>query len=393
MFSSKKKSDQISLLKQGTQSSSSTTVDGTNLNPIYNSNENSIKKPKFSEDFIFYEEGDILLEQGNVTEKIIQILGVCDEQGIIVPGDSNDCILMTRIWSDGTREDIGFLSQNDYVGLLFYSGFKEMIFSSTVTYTCVKNNIKCRVIHCPTCESASEILCTNEICMADDTPENKLKKILYKQIFKVIPGFCALTTEELNDLLPYCKKISKDAYNTSSSNKQQFVTTVGDSEDKSCFILLDGKLRITTKTNDINTNLMIVRDKEPLELFGEIFFRNENAKRTASIYAVEQSSYLKIDIVKLKTDKTDIFNKIKTKIRQRGNLLDFTLQTKNNHLNFSVLSDIINVNDLVVYTPDNDVMKIAKVTGINTVDGTFDIQLKSNEVIFKVPQDKIRKLH
>ncbi len=282
----------------------------------------------------FYESGDIILQQGDVIDKILRISSTGGD-------NQTECILMTRTWSDGTTEEIGRLSAGDHIGLLFYSGFGFMVEDSLVTYTCVKDNVHCEVV-------------------VVDLQGGKCVEIMKREMFKVIPGFCLLPYEVLDDVISkseeiknvnvkVCKFVSCsggsgfETDNTSGINHKQIITKGGDSND--CYILLSGIIR----PGDFKPS--VYRDKEVLEIFGEAKFRNKSATRSGDMFAIgTDTSYLQINVDALKKllesfNNKDYFKKIQTALRYRGNIMDFQKNNKSMYIDYETLARPFNVDN------------------------------------------------
>jgi hypothetical protein len=271
----------------------------------------------------FYESGDVILQQGDVIDKILRI----SDKG----PNQTECILMTRTWSDGTTEEIGRLSSGDYIGLLFYSGFGFMVEDSLVTYTCVKDNVRCDLVSL-------------------DLQGGKCTEIMKREMFKVVPGFCLLSETWLTAIINdhnVCKFVNyvsiKDSSNKSvpekidANNKElkgKKIIEKGNSADK-CYILLSGIVR----PGSLKPSLY--RDKEILEIFGEAKFRNASATRSGDMYAIgNNTSYLEIDVGELitKLADTDYFEKIASALRYRGNIMDFQKNNKSMYFNYETIA-------------------------------------------------------
>lgn len=292
-----------------TTNNAATTNNNTNTTP------SNVDDTLPTSDDIYYETGDVILQQGHVLDQIIQIADGNENQ--------QNCILMTRTWSDGTTEEIGHLSAGDYVGLLFYSGFGFMVDDSLVTYTCVKDNVHCKLVNCSNCTSAIEY-----VCKKGEDCQKSIHEILKVEILKVVPGFCLLPRLGVLETIVNNTNVMK----IETYENEKNIIDVNEKKSDTCYILLSGTAR------PVSMEKTIFRDKEPLEIFGEAKFRNESARRTGNMYAIGETKCLEISIEKLKEtlDKlsTDYYKKIETALRYRGNMMDFAKINKDKYLNY-----------------------------------------------------------
>jgi hypothetical protein len=257
----------------------------------------------------FYEAGDVILEQGHVLDKIIQIAD-----------DQDKCVLMTRRWSDGTEEEIGYLSGGDYIGLLFYSGFEKIADDSLVTYTCVKN-VHCYIVNCSNCTQVTQYLCKQD----DKSCAQSIYEHLKIEMFKVVPGFCLLPRNTIYEIIN-----SENNIVTLISREKGDKIITSEGTNTTCYILLDGKVGPEG-----------FRHKEPLEIFGEARFRNKTQTRTGDIEVFsENATCLEIDIVKLENLKiiSGAYGIISDALRYRGNMMDFQKVSRTNLLNYKNLA-------------------------------------------------------
>lgn len=287
-----------------------------------------------------YQTGDVILQQGHVISVIIKIR---DGQ--------KDCIKMTRTYEDGEEEIIGFLSGGDYVGLLYYTGFNNYIFPSVVTYTCMKDDVVCDIVHCSTCESAIEYICGSDGCeiVGGNNPlrnEQLLKKKLQREIFKVVPGFCKISYKNLDFIINSTGKSKviemKEIPTYTNENVQDDILIQENSKTdlKFCYIILNGYLDIASPTNGLPRGQKnSIRQKEPLELFGEAYIRNPNASRNATVYnnSGKIVKVIKIDLSELSNSIKDDYNKVVSDIRYRGNNMELKKILKSSNVNFNLL--------------------------------------------------------